>query len=280
MKIFTKNNMTLKTVLLLQFLTLNLTLSFQGCKNNSTENQKQEIAPCTPNSKLSITKAMEEGDFIAHKTKLPVQIDGCPKEAIWAQADWYDMNYLWMGDTVDTSDYHGRFKLAWSRDYLYILVEVIDEKLHPTLSNGVENYWKGDYVEVFVDEDKSGGNHQFNHQAFAYHVSTEGHAIDKNTLKETVFFEDHVKVKRSQNGNHYLWEMAVTLYDKQFDENTTNNIPVKMIPQKRIGFSIAYGDNDGNNTRENFMGSKKTHGKNNDEGYINSDVFGSILFIE
>ena len=70
------------------------------------------------------------------------------------------------------------------------------------------------------------------------------------------------------------------LFDKQFDENTTNNIPVKIFSQKSIGFSMAYGDNDGNSSRENFMGSKKTHGNNNDDGYINSDVFGSIVFIE
>ena len=190
------------------------------------------------------------------------------------------MNYLWMGNRVDSVDYHGRFKLSWNSQFLYILVEVVDEKLNPTLGNGLDNYWKGDYVEVFIDEDKSGGNHKFNHQAFAYHVSTEGHTIDKNTLKETVFFDEHVEVMRSQEGNKHLWEMAFKLFDKQFNENTANNIPVEIFAQKSIGFSIAYGDNDGNIVRENFMGSKETHGNNNDEGYINSDVFGSILFLE
>ena len=177
-------------------------------------------------------------------------------------------------------DYHGKFKLAWDSQYLYVLVEVIDEYLNPTLGNGIENYWKGDYVEVFIDEDKSGGLHQFNHQAFAYHVSTEGHAIDKSESKETIFFDDHIRIERLQEGNRHLWEMAIKLFDNQFDENSTDNIPVKIVNQKSIGFSIAYGDNDGNNSRENFMGSKKTHGINNDEGYINADVFGSILFIE
>jgi hypothetical protein len=190
------------------------------------------------------------------------------------------MNYAWMGEPVDSLDYHGQFKLAWDNQYLYILVEVVDEHLNPTLADGKDNYWKGDYVEVFIDEDKSGGLHKFNHQAFAYHVSTEGHAIDKNTLEETVFFDNHITVQRSQNGNTHLWEMAVKLFDKEFDENSTDNIPVKISEQKIIGFSIAYGDNDGKSSRENFMGSKKTHGNNNDDGYINSDVFGSILFVE
>jgi hypothetical protein len=47
---------------------------------------------------------------------------------------------------------------------------------------------------------------------------------------------------------------------------------------QKIGFSIAYGDNDGNAARENFVGSKKTHGVNNDEGYTNSSVFGELIF--
>lgn len=274
--------MKAKELILIHFLSLLFILFLVSCKNVKTVSQKSSIesVPCQIGSESAITEAIEDGIFKAHKTGLPIQIDGCSKDAIWSNVGWYGMNYTWMGSKVDSTDYHGRFKLAWDSQYLYILVEVIDEKLNPTLGNGLENYWKGDYVEVFIDEDKSGGNHKFNHQAFAYHVSTEGHAIDKSTSQETVFFDDHVEVQRSQEGNRYLWEMAIKLFDNQFDENTTNNIPVKIIAQKSIGFSIAYGDNDGNNSRENFMGSKKTHGDNNDEGYINSDVFGSILFIE
>ena len=98
---------------------------------------------------------------------------------------------------------------------------------------------KGDYVELFIDEDQSGGDHKFNHQAFAYHVSTEGHAIDKDTQENTVFFDNHVNVKRSQKGNRHLWEMSVLLFDKNFDENTTDNQPVLITGGKIIGFSLA-----------------------------------------
>lgn len=262
---------------LIKSLLVILVFSLGSCKNNSGK-KTSETSQLKPEPTLLIDKV--NGDFKAYKAKTPVKIDGYGKDAIWAGADWYGMNYIWMGEPVDSVDYHGKFKLAWDREYLYVLVEVVDDVLNPTLGNGKENYWKGDYVEVFIDEDKSGGNHQYNHQAFAYHVSTEGHAIDKNTLEETVFFDDHVKVKRSQAGNKYVWEMAIKLFDTSFDENATDNIPVEIVAQKSIGFSIAYGDNDGNNSRENFVGSKKTHGINNDEGYVNSDVFGSVLFVE
>ena len=229
---------------------------------------------------LQTTESKENGDFIAYKSSELIEIDGFDKENIWAKSTWYDMNHIWMGNQVDSTDYHGRFKLAWDTKKLYILVEVVDNYLHPTLADGKDNYWKGDYVEVFIDEDKSGGDHKYNHQAFAYHVSTEGHSIDKNTQQQTVFFDNHIEVKRTQEGNKHLWEMAIQLFDKHFDENNTANIPVSIFKNKSIGFSIAYGDNDGNGIRENFMGSKKNHGQNNDDGYINSDVFGSILFLK
>lgn len=278
----TKNSLKVKRLILIKFLSITLVLFLVSCVKNKTDSLKSPITPvsCQLNSVPNTIISKADGIFKAHETKSPVMIDGCSKDVIWANVDWYDMNYVWMGDKVDSVDYHGKFKLAWDSQYLYVLVEVIDEYLNPTLGNGIENYWKGDYVEVFIDEDKSGGLHQFNHQAFAYHVSTEGHAIDKSKSKETIFFDDHIKIERSQEGNRHLWEMAIKLFDNQFDENSAENIPVKIVYQKSIGFSIAYGDNDGNDSRENFMGSKETHGNNNDAGYINSDVFGSIVFVK
>jgi len=273
--------MNVKTSILIKFLSFTLVI-LVGCVKNNNSNEESSLAleECNSSSVSDNVVSKVDGIFEAHLTTAPVKIDGCSKDAIWNNVDWYDLNYKWMGESVDSLDYHGKFKLAWDTQYLYILVEVIDDHLSPTLGNGIENYWKGDYVEVFIDEDKSGGIHQYNHQAFAYHVSTEGHAIDKSISQETIYLDDHIEVERSNEGNIYLWEMAIKLYDNQFDENALDNTAVEISIQKRIGFSIAYGDNDGNNSRENFMGSKMTHGNNNDDGYINSDVFGSILFIE
>ncbi|APD07227.1 hypothetical protein UJ101_01716 [Flavobacteriaceae bacterium UJ101] len=252
---------------LLQVLSIALFFSLTNCRVHTTSQLNKSI------------QSEDEGHFKAYKTTSPIIIDGKANDPIWEKVNWYSMNYKWMGESLDSLDYHGKFKLAWDTHTLYLLIEVLDDVLYPTLKDGIENYWKGDYVEVFIDEDQSGGLHQYNHQAFAYHISTEGHAIDKSTSKKTIFFDDHIKVKRSQKGHLYTWEIALKLFDNQFDEHT-NPQPVEIVPQKRIGFSIAYGDNDGNHSREHFMGSKKTHGKNNDEGYINANVLGSILFLD
>ncbi|WP_299274282.1 sugar-binding protein [uncultured Psychroserpens sp.] len=259
-----------------------LVLCLTCCRHvdNSKQNASSDTLSCQLDTLSNSILAQDDGHFKAYMTPSPLIMDGCSKDDIWSRVDWYDMNYVWMGEPVDSVDYHGKFKLAWDKHYLYVLVEVFDDHLNPTLDNGIDNYWKGDYVEVFIDEDRSGGDHKFNHQAFAYHVSSEGHAIDKSTSEQTIFLDDHVTVARSQEGNKYLWEMAIQLYNKDFDEKATDNVPVEILKNKHIGFSIAYGDNDGNNSRENFMGSKQSHGQNNDEGYTNSSVFGSILFLE
>lgn len=240
--------------------------------------EQPEVISCYSSSNES--QAIENGDFVAFKVDAPIIVDGCGNENSWQNATWYDLNYRWMGSEVDSIDYKGRFKVCWDDSRMYLLVEVVDDFLNPTLADGIDNYWKGDYVEVFIDEDQSGGNHQYNHQAFAYHVSTEGHAIDKNTEQETEFFDEHIEVERINEGNMYSWEMGINLYDNSFDEDSSDNVSVPIFANKIIGFSLAYGDNDGNSSRENFMGSRFSHGVNNDEGYINSDVFGTLTFEE
>lgn len=242
--------------------------------------EEDEELPCHVASSDDGVIFAPTGDFEAPRSAEAPEIDGCSRDAVWATQNWRSLNYTWMGSPPEPSDYSGLFKLAWTPERLYILVEVVDDVLHPTLADGLENYWKGDYVEVFLDADRSGGDHRYNHQAFAYHVSTEGHAIDKNTAQETAFFDDHVEVRRTVQGDRYVWEMAVDVYGDDFDETQEDNVPVTLSANETIGFSLAYGDNDGNETRENFVGSRETHGVNNDEGYINADVFGSINLTE
>ena len=238
------------------------------------------VVPCNDISANESVNEVADGVFTAKFSSDPILIDGCSKDSIWSTVEWNSLNYLWMGTAPDDSDYKGQFKMLWDENYLYLLVKVVDDSLHATLADGIDHYWKGDYVEIFLDEDKSGGNHQFSHQAFAYHVSTEGRPIDRNTNDEVVFFDDHIEVARIQEGTTHYWEMAIAVYDDQFDENSSNNTPITLSSQKVMGFSLAYGDNDGNQSRENFMGSKQTHGINNDERYINADVLGTVTLID
>lgn len=208
-----------------------------------------------------------------------LSLDGLDSDSVWRSIEWQSLNHLWMGDSVDSKDYHGQFKVAWDAQYLYLFLLIRDDVLHAMLKDGPANFWKGYYVEVFLDADDSGGPHQYNHQAFAYHIGPSGHALDKSVNQSTVFFDDHVKLAFKAHAEVYTWEIALKVFADDFKEEDRNNIPVHLKPGMRLGFSLAYGDNDGREERENFMGSKASHGINNDEGYTNADVFGTIILM-
>ena len=206
--------------------------------NQPTEMQPETETPCNEISSGETVNEVANGAFTATFTSKPIQIDGCSKDSMWSTVQWNSLNYRWMGVDPDTSDYSGQFKLLWDANYLYLFVKVVDDSLHPTLADGINNYWKGDYVEIFLDENQSGGNHQFSHQAFAYHVSTEGRPIDRDTNNEVVFFDDHINVMRVQEGNTHYWEMAISIFDDQFDENSSSNTPIALIESKSAGFFL------------------------------------------
>ena len=259
-----------------------LIVSLSGCK------QGREVSHTSDNKSKNVDTVTLKEDRDEHSTEDleakhkvdPIEIDGYNNEKTWTQMQWNSMNYVWMGEQPKDLDYSGRFKASWDTEKLYLLVEVRDDFLNPTLSDGKENYWKGDYVEVFIDADRSGGDHKTSHQAFAYHVTTEGHAIDLDNQGNMIYFDDHIEVSRTIKNNVYTWEMAINLFDKNFDEHSDENVPINLSAGRIIGFSIAYGDNDGNDKRENFMGSKHSHGVNNDQGYTNASVFGGLQLVD
>ena len=99
------------------------------------------------------------GDFVATRSTSPVAIDGGNRESLWSDMNWYSMNYRWLGEPADSTDYFGRFKVAWDRHRLYVLVDMVNDVLYPTMIDGVENYWKGDYIEKKLDENRPGADH-------------------------------------------------------------------------------------------------------------------------
>ncbi|WP_415191848.1 sugar-binding protein [Psychroserpens sp.] len=38
--------------------------------------------------------------------------------------------------------------------------------------------WNDDNLEIFMDEDNSGSNHQFTHNAIAYHIALDENVVD------------------------------------------------------------------------------------------------------
>jgi hypothetical protein len=182
---------------------------------------------------------------------------------------------------MNEGDFSGKFKVAWDEQYLYVLVEVVDDSLSDDHTTPTQNWWDDDCAEVFIDENRSGGGHEKNNNAFAYHVSLFYDAIDLNSSGNGVNYKDNIEVDMDTlTEKTYLWEMAFKNYDASFNINDPEASRVLLTPNKLMGFAIAYCDNDETTSRENFIGSMTlTSGTANDL-YKNASLFGPMILID
>jgi hypothetical protein len=212
-------------------------------------------------------------------TSTPIKIDGI-SEQTWDTATWQPMAYLMAESEPKLEDFYGRYKLLWDNNYLYLQAEITDNILFDKTPDPKVNYWDDDCLEVFIDSDASGGNHQYNHSAFAYHIALDNQAVDIGDDKQVHLYNDHLTSywQRDQiQPEKIIWEVALKLFPNHYSDNQP--LPsITLKPEQKIGFMLAYCDNDGSATREHFMGSHKIKAVNGDtnRGWIDANVFGSI----
>jgi len=232
------------------------------------------------------TSNVFSANYKAYRTQTPPTIDGLANEECWQNARWAFINQPFDGKALpDSADFHGRYKVVWDAARVYVLMEITDDKLVDNRVNPKDNYWQDDIAEFFFDEDyiKQGhecGTEAFN--AFAYHIAgvpcdknnyTNGsivpfdaanavhHVIDLGADCNTanaLNLDDHVKMKISKNGNKYSWELEFKIFDKNYNQNISTNIPVTLTPNKVMGFAIAYCDDD-SGVRDNMIGTVANH---------------------
>jgi len=233
-------------------------------------------------------------NLTAHKVQAQINIDGIADEASWQLAGWQPIDKLILGIMPSKEDFNGRFKIMWDEQQLFLLVEITDDILFDQHADPRYLYWDDDCLEIFLDEDASGGNHQFNYNAFAYHVALDNQVVDigeKQTdgTDSFVLLNEHVNSswRRSEKSpNKIIWELAVQVYDDSFNiqmpMQKEKPQPVKLSLGKKLGFMLAYCDNDGSKEREHFIGSvdiKAVNGNKN-LGYITADVFQQLVLIQ
>ncbi|MBE0456415.1 CBM9 family sugar-binding protein [Pseudoalteromonas prydzensis] len=216
-------------------------------------------------------------------TATPITIDGV-SESAWDQAQWQSMPYLMDGTLPDSDkDFKGRYKLLWDENYLYLQADIADDVLIDTHPDPTIKYWDDDALEIFIDSDASGGNHQFNHTAFAYHIGLDNQAADFGPDKKPHLYTDHLISRWQRNTTspyNITWEVAIKLYPNDYQEGAPNT-PLKLTAKQVIGFMLAYCDNDGSEVREHFMGSHEIQPVNGSRnlGYIDASVFGKITLL-
>ncbi len=239
-----------------------------SCKNK--ENKKIE--------KTTSTK-VEKQLLKIHKTKEAINIDGIANEKTWMQNKWQTMDEVWLGDSLSKTDFSGKYKVSWSNEALYVLAEIKDDTLIDKIEDPLERWWDDDCLEIFIDEDNSGGEHQYNHNAFAYHIALDGNVVDMSTKREGKLYNSHIQSKLTTENKTSLWEVKISLFDDSYSDSGTNT-PVKLTANKKVGFAIAYCDNDKSIERENFIGSIPVEGEDKNRGWIDANIFGTLLLVD
>jgi len=206
-------------------------------------------------------------------------IDGYKKDGCWKEAQWYILDQKWLGNDYTKKDFKGRYKLTWTEEAIHLLVEIKDDILYDQYDDPKTLWWDDDCLEVFVDEDNSGGNHQFNHNAFAYHIALDNHVVDLGPDEKPHLYDDHIICKRRTKGNKSIWELSVKLYDDQFVDGSKNEAAI-LSKDKKIGFALAYCDNDESKERENFIGSEVVEGEDKNRGWIDGGIFGTLILVK
>lgn len=203
-------------------------------------------------------------------------INGVGDDEAWQAAPWLPLDQVWLGENPAAADYSGRYKITWDENNLYVLAEITDDTLIDIHPDGLSKYWDDDCLEIFVDEDASGGNHQYNYNAFAYHIALDGKVVDIRPDSAFAYFNNHCTTRRVTNGHLTTWEVAVTIYDGKKYTDGGENIPKMLGQGKKMGFALAYCDNDHSAERENFIGSVRVEGTDKNRGWIDAGIFGLL----
>jgi len=211
-----------------------------------------------------------------HAAATPV-VDGIAGDAAWDAAPWHEIDQLWLGPEYSAADFRARYKAVWTPERIYMLVELVDDILLDRHRDPLLNYWDDDCLEIFIDEDFSGGDHQYNHNAFAYHVSLDNQVVDIGTDRLPHSYPEHIESGWKQHDDRIVWELAIGVYPDRYEDGSLVTTPVPLAAGKVIGLMVAYCDNDGSEFRENFVGSESVPFGKKDRGWIDADLFGKLV---
>lgn len=216
--------------------------------------------------------------FMVEYTPVAPTIDGLLADGCWLEEAWLPIDQRWLGEPFEASDFSGRYQLAWDSVYLYLIAEIVDDTLIDIHPDPLVQYWDDDCLEIFIDADRSGGEHQYSHQAFAYHIALDGNVVDYGPDSTAQLFNDHVLNARHCTGDTCIWEVAIAIYPEDFMEQETPT-PQLLPANEVLGFALAYCDNDSSPERENFIGNVPVYGADKNRGYIDAGVFGAVRLV-
>ncbi len=102
-------------------------------------------------AELAVTPRSSE--YVVHRTRTPIEIDGYGTEPAWQQALWSPMFTTAKGGRPPVG--RARARLLWDTEFLYALIEVEDTDIYSPFANRDDTLWKADVVELFIDADRN-----------------------------------------------------------------------------------------------------------------------------
>ena len=257
---------------------------------------------------LSTDASLIETTVMAKEAGTAPLIDGDASDECWSEAEWYAIDQTWItwGEDIDSADYFGRFKVSWSEaeNLLYFYVEITDDAFVDGYVYPQEGYPNFDIVEVFLDEDHSGGLHVFDdnptwgmnsENAFSYHIAVnapEDGAVNNdfvvcdidgtNWPAIIMNYAGHFPaLAMKKEGNRYLYEFSLKVFADTYDDADPEASRVTLTEGKEMGMSLAYCDNDTPGTeRDNFFGSVWVPEDEYNDHWMNADGYGSVRLIK
>ena len=117
------------------------------------------------------------------------------------------MDILWLGiqpNYPSPDDYSGRYKALWDETGLYLLFDITDDVIYDGVRQPLDKYWRDDTVELFIDENNSGGSHTGQNfaNAWAYHISIYNENVDEIRNANQVI-DGHVITQRISEAVSY-----------------------------------------------------------------------------
>jgi len=248
---------------------------------------------------FTTNKALIHSTVMAQETGLPPVFDGEGFDSCWQEARWNYIDQTWItwGQDIDSSDFSGRFKVSWSEteNLLYYYVEVTDDAFIDGYNFPDEGYPNFDVLEVFLDEDHSGGLHTFDENAFSYHlvmdapadgdlatdfVAADLHGTGFSDLVIMDYASHFPDLAMKKEGNIYKFEFSLKVYDDTYDHSNPEASRVTLAANRVMGMSMAYCDNDQpDGMRDNFFGSVWVPEEAYNDHWMNADGFGSLRLV-
>ena len=252
--------------------------------------------------------------LVIYLTKGTPVIDGSGNDRCWEKILWQPIDQPWIpyGETVGHDDFSGKYKIMWSKktNLLYFLVTITDDvyvdgyRYDRDPKKG-DFYYNYDLLEVFIDEDRSGGMHVFDGEngigkewgtcsanAFSYHMVMDcpkengtakkfvacdlsGKSWEKYSIAN---YADHFDAfAMHKHGSEYIWEFSLKVYNDSYTDSSREQSRVTLAANKSLGISLAYCDNDDQRevpkTRDNFFGSVTVPQSANNDHWKNADMY-------